>query len=472
MKENEIYAPNYNNGDRVVLIRYPHGGIFEIPELTVNNKHTIAKNTIGKAKDAVGINPKVAEQLSGADFDGDTVLVIPNPKGGIKTSSPLKGLKDFDPKISYKAYDGMITIDGGVYNGETGKVDYGNRKPITRTKQMKMGDVSNLITDMTIKGANTDEIARAVRHSMVVIDSEKHHLNYKQSYIDNGIGELKRRYQGSERSGASTLISKASSEARVPHREEGKKVFNPETGKTKRIYIDPETGKKLYEYTGETYTDNKGKIHKRTIKSTKMAEADDAFNLSSGTLMETVYANHANKLKSLGNEARKSFIGIKPTTQSKSAKKAYESEVNSLNAKLNIALKNAPLERQAQILANAIVATKKEANPDMDPDDIKKIKGQALAEARSRTGSGKHRIDITDKEWEAIQAGAISNNTLTQILNNTNLDKIKQLATPRSSKGMTPSKMALAKARLASGYTQAEVAESLGVPVSEIVKLI
>ena len=48
-----------------------------------------------------------------------------------------------------------------------------------------MGDVSNLITDMTIKGANNDELARAVRHSMVVIDSEKHNLDVKASARDN-----------------------------------------------------------------------------------------------------------------------------------------------------------------------------------------------------------------------------------------------------------------------------------------------
>ena len=35
MKENEVYAPNYKNGEQVALIRYPHAGTFEIPILTV-----------------------------------------------------------------------------------------------------------------------------------------------------------------------------------------------------------------------------------------------------------------------------------------------------------------------------------------------------------------------------------------------------------------------------------------------------
>lgn len=434
IKEDEIYAPNYRDGEKVVLIRYPHGGIFEIPELRVNNKITEANKTIKNAKDAVGINSKVAERLSGADFDGDTVLVIPNNSGTIKTSSPLKGLIDFDPKTAYPAYEGMPRMS-------------------SRTKQMKMGDVSNLITDMTIKGATSSEIARAVRHSMVVIDAEKHNLNYKQSYVDNGIAGLKKKYQGSERSGASTLISKASSEQRVGVRKES---------------IDPKTGKKVYEYTNETYVDKKGKTQYKTQSSTKMYEADDAFDLSSGTPMESVYATHANRLKSLANQARKESISTKHTPYSPSAKKAYEKEVASLNAKLNVALKNKPLERQAQLLANSIVKAKKEAHPEMDAADLKKIKGQALAEARARTMAKKQNIDITESEWEAIQSGAISTNTLTQILNNTDLDRVKQLATPRSSKKVSSSNKQKAMAWLNSGHTRAEVADALGISTSAL----
>jgi hypothetical protein len=347
---------------------------------------------------------------------------------------------------------------------------------------MKMGDVSNLITDMTIRGTvpDGDEIARAVRHSMVVIDSEKHHLNYKQSYIDNGIAELKKKYQGGEKNGASTLISKSSSEDRRPHREEGMKVLDPETGKTKRMYIDPETGKKLYEYTGQTYTKRTirkdgtivEKVIPKTVSSTKMAETDDAFTLSSGTPMETIYATHANKLKALANQARKESIHIEPLRYSPEAKEKYATEVAKLNAELNIALKNAPLERHAQLLANAVVATKREANPDMDAADIKKIKGQALAEMRIRTGAHKQRVEISDKQWEAIQAGAISHSTLLKILNNTDLDRIKELATPRTKTELTPGKEAQAKAMVARGYTQAEVADALGISVGKLAKVI
>ncbi len=438
MKENEVYAPTFKNGEKVVLIRHPHGGTFEIPQLTVNNKSKAAKSIMEKAMDAIGIHPNVAQKLSGADFDGDTVIVIPNNKGLIKTSSSLKGLENFDPISAYPGYPGMKSI-----------------KP--KTKQTKMGEVSNLITDMTIKGANVNEIARAVRHSMVVIDSEKHNLNYKQSYIDNGIAALSEKYQNSKRGGASTLISKASSVIRVPHRKSG-------------YSIDPVTGSKVYTETGQTYVDSKGRTIKRTSSSTKMAETPNAFSLSSGRPIEEVYASYANDLKALANASRRVAVTTKSTPYSPSARVAYQKEVDTLNAQLNVALKNKPVERQAQILANSVVNRKKQANPGMDNDDLKKIRNQALAEARARTGAKKTQVNITDREWEAIQAGAISSSKLTQILQNSDLNKVKRLATPRTSVSMSPAKVARAKSMLTSGYTQAEVAEALGVSTSTLSK--
>lgn len=477
IKENEVYAPNYNDGEKVVLIRYPHGGIFEIPELTVNNRNRDAKQILsdkkGTAKDAIGIHPKVAEKLSGADFDGDAVLVIPNNNGGIKTAASLKGLLHFDPKVQYKGYDGMPTIDGGIFNAKTGKAEFAEgQKPKNQTMQMKMGDISNLITDMTIKGAvpTGEEIARAVRHSMVVIDSQKHSLDYKTSYAENQIGALKKKYQGSSRSGAATLISRASSEIRPNIR--------------KRLKDDPNTGAIVYEdiqgtYLNKkgnlvnlaTYTDKKGKLVQRTTSSKKMAEVKDAFDLSSGTPMETVYATHANKLKALANQSRKVSLNIKPPLMSSSAKKVYKPEVDSLLAQLNTALKNKPLERQAHLLGNSVLAAKKEANPFMDNAEIKKIKGQALAAARVRVGAKKEPITISDREWAAIQAGALSANIVSQILSNTNIDKVKELATPRSAKVLTASKIASIKRKIAAGYTQAEVAESVGISTSTIAKV-
>jgi hypothetical protein len=441
MKENEIYAPNFRPGESVVLIRYPHGGKFEIPELTVNNRHPEARKLLGNAKDAVGINSKVAARLSGADFDGDTVLVIPNNDGRIKTAPALDGLKTFDPLHSYPAHEGM-------------------RKMTSRTKAIEMGVISNLITDMTIRGATSAELARAVRHSMVVIDAEKHNLNYKQSAIDNGIGQLKAKYQGGARSGASTLISKASAEIRVPERK-------PRPA-GKGGPIDKQTGKKVFVPTGATFTSRTGKTVIKTDRSKRLAETSDARTLSSGTPIEKIYADHSNKLKSLADKARKEAVNTKTIPYSSSAKTAYSKEVTSLDHKLNVALKNAPLERSAQVLANAVVSQKRQANPDMDPTDVKKIKSQALNEARARTGARKTRIEPTEAEWAAIQAGAISNHKLEQILNNADLDQIKKLATPKSTLLMTSAKQRRAQTMLASGYTQAEVADALGVSLTTL----
>lgn len=444
MKETEIYAPNYLNGTRVVLVRYPHGGSFEIPELTVNNNHPEAKRILGRVQDAVGIHSKVAERLSGADFDGDTVLVIPNNAGKIKTSPALEGLRNFDPRSSYPAYDGMPTISPSK-------------------KQHEMGNVTNLIADMTIRGANTTELAAAVRHSMVVIDSEKHNLDYKQSAIDNGIAHLKEKYQstpGSSGRGASTLITRASSQVRVNAR----KARPASRGGP----VDKGTGQKIFENTGETRVNRSGKVLPKTIKSKKLAETSDAHTLSSGTPIEKIYADHSNKLKALANEARKAAVNTKTTTVSTSAKKVYAKQVSTLNSKLNIALRNAPLERQAQVLANAVVSTKRQSNPDMDSTDLKKLKSQALAEARARTGAKKQQIQITDDEWAAIQAGAITNNKLSQILNNADLDQVKKLATPRANLVMTTIKQQRARQMLADGYTQADVAAALGVALSTL----
>jgi DNA-binding CsgD family transcriptional regulator len=454
LKDTEVYAPKYRDGEKVVLIRHPHGGTFEIPELTVNNKNREANSIIKQARDAIGINAKVAEQLSGADFDGDTVLVIPNPQSGpnrIRVSSPLKELKDFDPKKLYSLPDDAPKMSA-------------------KAKGQQMGDVSNLITDMTIKGAPFNEIARAVKHSMVVIDAEKHHLDYKQSAKDNGIAALKKQYQpkpGGKSGGASTLISQAKSEVRVPERVlRSAKDGGP---------IDKKTGKKVYVETGATYQkwdkalgQHVGPDIVKTTKVKKMDYYDDANKLSSNTAMEKVYATHANKLKALANDSRKEMVDTTPIPYSPSAKKAYPNEVASLNAKLNIALKNKPLERHAQLIAGGIVQAKRQANPDMDAAELKKIKSLAQKEGRARTGAKPQRIKLTPLEWDAIQAGAISTNMLEKILANSDLDVVKGLATPREKQVMTDSKLARAKVMLSNGHSQSEVAAALGVSVSTL----
>lgn len=444
MKDTEVYAPNYKNGEQVALIRYPHGGTFEIPIVTVNNKHPEARRTLGNALDAIGINSKVAERLSGADFDGDTVMVIPTGgKVKITSTSPLKGLEGFDPKTSYPYKEGMKTM---------------------RNTQTEMGKVSNLITDMTLKGATQDELARAVRHSMVVIDAEKHKLNYKQSEIDNGIASLKKKYQGhydedgKYHEGAATLISRAKSGTSVLKRK-GSPI------------IDPKTGEQTYKEVYEEYVDKKtGKTKVRTQASTKMAETRDARTLSSGHPVEEAYASYANQMKSLANKARKEMVSTGKIAYSASAKATYQAEVDTLSAKLNVALRNAPKERQAQVIANANVAAKKKDNPDMTNAEIKKAGQQALTSARVSVGAKREPIKLTDKEWEAIQAGAISENKLKQIINNVNIDELRQRATPRTTTSLSSAKISKISSMSASGYSIAEIAQALGVSTSTVSK--
>lgn len=451
MKETEIFAPNYRDGEKVVLIRYPHGGTFEIPELTVNNKNPTAVSVLGKnIRDAVGINPKVAERLSGADFDGDQVVVIPT--GGrvkIQSTPALKDLKDFDPKTDYST------------EGKTG-VRLLAKGAAT---QRQMGEISNLITDMTLKGATEPEIARAVKHSMVVIDAAKHKLDYRQSEKDNGIAELKKKYQGFDdetghHGGASTLLSRRKQDVEVPERQ-GSGV------------IDPLTGKVVYKESGRTYVDPRtGKTVAATTKVKRILAVDDVRSMSSGTLQEEAYADYANKMKDLANKARLEYKATPTLKRSASAAKAFEPEVNRLMAALKVAQLNAPLEREAQRIANARVKAKVQANNITDKDEISKIRRAAISDARNSTGaSGKRtRITISDGEWTAIQSGAISDTTLSEILRYAEPKTVRERATPRRTTQLSDARVSRIKAMANSGHTNAEIAEALGISTSAVSK--
>jgi DNA-binding CsgD family transcriptional regulator len=478
LKDTEVYAPNYENGTKVALIRYPHGGTFEIPILTVNNKHAPAKKLLGTdIVDAVGITSKVAERLSGADFDGDTVMVIPTHDKANKvkiTSTPrLKDLESFDPKSAYPERKGMKYMKDPI----TGK----------DSTQTQMGMISNLITDMTLGGAGQDELARAVKHSMVVIDAGKHKLDYKQSEIDNNISALKKKYQAQVKEdgtvkygGASTILSRSKGEEQVPKRQgspkvnlKGKPWYNPDKPEGSLVYELSDkleyTVQKVNKRTGEVTTVTKH----RTQQSTRMAETDDAYSLVSDARhpMEIVYADYANSMKALANKARIEVSKTGKIAYSKTAKETYAAEVKSLNDKLNTALLNATKERAALRKTNAEVAAKKEADPTMKKSDIKKASQMALTKYRDEVGSVSRRdrsIKIEDREWEAIQAGAISENQLLKILANTDVDNLRQRATPRATNTLSQSKINTIKAMNASNYTLAEIARKLGVSTSTV----
>ena len=460
LKDDEVYAPRYKNGEKVAIVRFPHGGTFEIPILTVNNKNKEGRKILGdNPMDAIGMTKKVADRLSGADFDGDAGLVIPTGgKVKITSTHALKGLEGFDSK-SYKY--AKLTID------KNGKEHYYNADGTEfrrmKNTQTEMGKISNLITDMTLKGANQDALAKAVRHSMVVIDAEKHILNYKKSEIDNDIKSLKTKYQGRydeegkwHSGGASTLLSRAKGKLDVV-----KRIGSP--------VIDKETGELTWKTNYQEYTDKSGKVKVKMQKSTNMLETSDAHTLSSGTPQEEAYANYANKMKSLANTARKEKIATVDIKYSPESKIKYLNEVNSLEAKLNVALKNAPKERRAQVLANTVIKAKKEEYPDMTKGEIKKMSQQELTKARNQVGAKRETIKISDKEWEAIQSGAISPSRLSDVINNSDMDVLRQRATPRATTTLSQVKINTINAMAKSGYSTSEIAERLGMSSSTIV---
>ena len=477
MKDNEIYAPAYKDGDTVALVRYPHGGTFEIPILKVNNKNKDAAKVMGGAKDAVGINPTNAAILSGADFDGDAALVIPLKSNRLSITSTaytdipaIKTLKEFDPKSYYKP---------GLEIAES-------------TKQKQMGVATNLITDMTVAGATWDQIVRATKYSMVVIDSKKHQLDYKQAAKDFKIQELKKEYQ--DGGGASTIFSRADAKGWTEQRkvvrdttkmtpaelkayEAGKVIYRP-TGKTKTKWeeiTDPSkmtaSEKKTYESGKKVYRDT-GKTELVTQRIKGMETVSDATDLvrNKNDVKEMAYANYANSLIGLADQARREYRSITPTKINQTAKNTYAAEVDSLNSKLRIAESNKPKENLALMIAATRSSERIKSNPGLDYEHKSRIRAQEMEKARDEVGAHKKYIDITDREWEAIQANAISSTKLEKILDNTKQETYVKLATPKDS----TTKLSSAKKNLIQMYynnqhmSQAEIAEKFGISRSTV----
>lgn len=490
LKDDEVYAPNFKDGETLALIRYPHGGLFEIPILKVNNRNPQGRQMLGEnPMDAIGLNKANADRLSGADFDGDTVMCIPcnDPRFSdtrIQNKPPLKGLEGFDPKVEYghdaeevrlekvKKKDGTYEEKEVTHYFRNGK----EFKPMTRTG-LEMGVVSNLIMDMTLKGADDDDLAAAVRHSMVVIDAEKHHLDWKQSEIDNGIRALKKKYQeriddedGTVHYGASTLITRAKSPTRVI-----KPTGNP--------HINRETGELEYtqkQLQPQYYKDKSGKEKVRTEDVYLLETKKDAFELVSTydkndpqkpfilSPKEAAYANYSNMLRAMANDARKEMISSGNIEYNKQAAEKYRAEVDHLMSELEIAESNSPRERMAQLYARGVTLAKKRDNPDMTKKEIRKASQQALANGRIKYGASRHKIDITPTEWDAIQSGAINPTNLTKLLKYADPDKVREYATPRKGPTLTTGQIGRIQRMLDRGTSASVIAEQMGVSVSTI----
>jgi hypothetical protein len=199
---------------------------------------------------------------------------------------------------------------------------------------------------------------------MVIIDSEKHRLDYKRCREEMDIDGLVKKYQATDekKGGASTILSRASAEAYVDKRKEitdlkkmtpeqqkaykaGKKIYVP-TGETKmdgKKITDPSkmTPEELEKYntTGKSVWRDTGKTKVVQEKLTQMAIVDDARDLvrDKNNKKEMAYANYANELKALANEARKISRSMTFEKSSPTAKETYKDEVESLERKIRIA---------------------------------------------------------------------------------------------------------------------------------------
>lgn len=524
LKKGEIYAPNFKQGEEVILVRFPHESISQIPRLKVNNRNKEAKTYFENAAHAVGVNSETAAQMSGADFDGDTVMVIPVRGQKLRSRDPFEKLKGYDPSESYPAYKGMKRVG----EGDGFK------------KGLEMGKISNLITDMTVAGAPEEEVVRAIKHSMCVIDAEKHNLNWRGSYEDNRIAELKEKYQGGKNKGASTIISQSTSPNNIHRRKEIQDTSKMTPSELKRwkegehIYRDTEEKylKPTFSYTDKDghkkttsdvkymtaeqkqqyyedrkqydkdrkeylrelakdpnakpkYTvpkrDNGVKYHEEymTQEVSKMSTTKDANELISGNnaVIEHVYADHANRLKALALKARAESRATPNLVRDPVAAKEYDVEVKSLKAKLNAAQLNAARERQANRIAEQTVKAKKQAAKEngevLTKDQTKKIETKALNDARKLVAPEKKVvIEITPREWDAIQKGAVSNSMLVQLMEKAKPEQIRQYATPKKERAINKNQLARAKRLIKAGNTQAEVAEMLGISPTTLTKYI
>lgn len=502
IKDNEVYAPNFKNGSTVSLVRFPHAGLFEIPTLTVNNNNPEGDRIITKdGLDAVGISANTAKTLSGADFDGDTVLVIPHGNGiTVQRREPLKALQNFDIELEYGDHPGNVHMK-------------------KQNVQNQMGTISNLISDMTLAGAPDQHMVRAVKHSMVIIDAVKHKYDWKQSEIDNNIKELKRLYQKTidengnvHYGGASTIISAAKKVVHLPYEEkEGVRIIDPKTGKSLGTrYIDPETGEKLYtreKRSYQYYIDPITKDHmyynpktglyqskkhpdakplpkevlvlsgpkERMTEKHAMEATNDAMTLVSAlpNPKEIAYANYANYLKALANEARKETLNLHEKGRDPSAAKIYAREVESLNEKYKEMQKRRTFEAKADMLADSNYKAWlwDEDNWYQTNEQKGKLKQRLLTQARNQLGlTQRLTLEITPREWEAIQAGAIGSSKLAKILSRADIDVVKSYATPYKGNALTATQINRIKSMAASGKGNAEIAEALGVNVSTVIK--
>lgn len=516
----EVYAPGYGDGQKVAIIRYPHANICELPILIVNNNNEEGRRTIGFGKDAIGLPKSALEQLSGADTDGDTGTVIPvsmlNNKGlTVDSKAYFKELVGFDAESTWPYVEG-VTQKSKKWNG----IDKEGKTMTKAERGQEMGLVTNLIMDMSTLGdaVSHDEHVRAIKYSMVAIDAYKHNIDWRQAKEDLNITGLYSKYSSTSRGGGMTLFTRAKSMKQdVPEYKEGAYVTDSKTGKTKKLLIDPETGEKLFTYTngthskkvGETedgkgiYDDSVREPNKVSVEKLRYAwmQGKGAASLASDnpSTKEQMYVEYSDTLHALANSVRrmlsddsyhvidsdgKTIKKVDSKTYREKAKQNATEEdadiIASLRAKLEVAKRNAPKERLAQVYANAAIKARLESNPSIKDDDdaLKKLKNAELASARTRTGAnGKGtRVVIDKREYEAINSGKVPKTLVADVLKKSDSESLSKCVSNASGtrQVLTASQIARIKAWAASDSrsTPYQMAKSLGVSVSTINKVI
>ena len=263
-----------------------------------------------------------------------------------------------------------------------------------------------------------------------------------------------------------------------PKSQFSKRLMTPE----EREMWDSKDPEKVAQVKRNFYQD--GRVtYKNTLVTNEVkkgAEFDPYSLVSTGkrettTRIERIYADHAADLKELARKARKEARATIDISYDPEMNKKYKTEVQMLNEKLSIARKNAPLERQAQLIANAKWATIRYNNPDMDEEHQSKERARLLDSARKSIGAKKLIIGsadnpLTQREWDAIQAGAISKTKLKAILDNSDMSVVKQYAIPRTRNGISPAKLSRAKMMLDRGYSRTDVCNMLEISESTLIR--
>ena len=216
----------------------------------------------------------------------------------------------------------------------------------------------------------------------------------------------------------------------------------------------------------------------KTMQSNWMSDTDDAYTLvrDKNNPIEIAYADYANALKALANEVRKEKLNTPNLKYNPEMAIKYQKEVNNLNLNLRKAQMNRPKEREAQAMANIMyeewLAMMRETGNEPDKEEDKKYRDRFIKKARLICGAQREEIPISDREWEAIQNGALTHTKVSKIFERTDPDVIKQRATPRKEFEWNFVRQRLAYTMANSGYTMSEIAERLGTSTTTISKFL